>query len=786
MDAQPALSPGARVDDYRVESILGRGSFGITYLVTDVKLGLRLALKEYLPPGRLRREASGVLSVVAHGQRRAFRQGLDQFLAEGRVIAGLDHPNVVRVVRHFEALGTAYLAMSYYEGEPLHALLRRGGVFDAEEIRALALPLLDALEYLHDNGVTHRDIKPANVYVTREGRPILLDFGAARVVAAQGDALHRIGSEGYAAWEQFNTDQATGPWTDVYGLAATLYRLMTGDTPVASTQRRASLLNGEPDPLPPLTVAHGGAGAESLRRAITHGLEIEPGQRPQTASAWRTAFEGADPDPSLVARRGKDAETEWLPKLLAAAFVVLLLAALAWLLLGDPSPVPGEVPAPVVQAAPALAADADSWSQAVKADSAEAYRAYLDAFPQGINAADALEQLAFFDEEAWKTAEKSHSLAAYRDYLDAFPDGRYQVEARARADALQAVADSDDRAWAEARTARTAVAVDDYLATFPEGRHAAEARDLGAEIEREARDQQAFTAAQQIHRREAYQAYLDAFADGAYVAEALSALDELTLRPGKVFSDCPSCPRMVVVPPGSFQQGSGDDMPLARSNEQPLRTVRFATPFAMGVHEVTFEQWDACVAAGKCRSQAVDNGWGRGRRPVMMVTWHDARDYASWLSAVTGQNYDLPSESQWEYAARAGQAGDWIGGSASEVCTYANIAGAESGFPWRHTACADPFSAGTATVGYFSPNAFGVHDMIGNVAEWTRDCLNLSYLDAPTDGSAWSQGMCASRLTRGGSWFSGSEQLRLPARFNLKAGERNDFTGFRVVRRVEP
>jgi formylglycine-generating enzyme required for sulfatase activity len=169
-----------------------------------------------------------------------------------------------------------------------------------------------------------------------------------------------------------------------------------------------------------------------------------------------------------------------------------------------------------------------------------------------------------------------------------------------------------------------------------------------------------------------------------------------------------------------------------------------------------------------------------------MVSWNDAQEFTSWLSQRTGQAYSLPSESQWEYVARAGEEGDWIGGDMTRVCDFANIAGAESGFRWQHENCADPAAIETLPVGSLKANAFGVHDVVGNVAEWTLDCMNLSYLDAPADGSAWGRGICNSRMTRGGSWFTGSRDVRLPARFNLKNGDRNDFTGFRVVRRVEP
>jgi formylglycine-generating enzyme required for sulfatase activity len=169
-----------------------------------------------------------------------------------------------------------------------------------------------------------------------------------------------------------------------------------------------------------------------------------------------------------------------------------------------------------------------------------------------------------------------------------------------------------------------------------------------------------------------------------------------------------------------------------------------------------------------------------------MVSWNDAQEYVSWLSRKTGQSYSLPSESQWEYFARAGEESDWLGGAADGICAYANIAGSESGFRWQHPDCPDSAAMETLPVGSLQANAFGLHDVIGNVAEWTLDCMNLSYLDAPADGSAWGRGICSSRMTRGGSWFTGTREIRLPARFNLKNGDRNDFTGFRVVRKIDP
>lgn len=242
---------------------------------------------------------------------------------------------------------------------------------------------------------------------------------------------------------------------------------------------------------------------------------------------------------------------------------------------------------------------------------------------------------------------------------------------------------------------------------------------------------------------------------------------------------------MMVIPAGSFWQGSDEDAPLALKKETPRRMVTLAEPFAISVFEITFEQWDRCVADGGCSNRPGDNGWGRAKRPVIMVSWNDAQEYVAWLSQESGQSYSLPSESQWEYAARAGEESDWPEGDPARVCQFANVAGGESGFRWQHADCADGVAIETLPVGSLRPNAFGLYDTIGNVSEWTLDCMNLSYLDAPADGSAWSRGICSSRMTRGGSWFTGTREIRLPARFNLKNGDRNDFTGFRVVRKID-
>ncbi len=175
-------------------------------------------------------------------------------------------------------------------------------------------------------------------------------------------------------------------------------------------------------------------------------------------------------------------------------------------------------------------------------------------------------------------------------------------------------------------------AIDGYLATWPAGQHGDEARALRQALQDEINDRRAFEAARNLNTIAAYQSYVDAFPGGGSVAAALEAIDDLTLRPGKTFRDCADCPTMVVVPAGSFWQGSDESNPQVLKMETPRRMVTIAEPFAVGVFEVTLAQWDDCVAAGGCSTRPGDNGWGRDARPVIMVSWNDAVEFTTWLS----------------------------------------------------------------------------------------------------------------------------------------------------------
>ena len=307
--------------NYLIGRVLGRpGGFGVTYLGWDQHLARRVAIKEFLP-----RELAGrgpdQVTVVPHSQEDAevFRHGLAQFQREARTLAQLDHPNIVRVMQVLEANGTAYLVMEYYEGLTLaEYLTSKGERLPAEDALALLRPMLDGLAAVHAKGFLHRDIKPQNVYLARTEhggtRPILLDFGAARqAVGERSQSVSILGTPGYAPFEQYNSRDQQGTWTDVYAAAAVLYRMVTGATPPPSGDRMAGA---------PLRPATSFGVPAALSEALDRALALAPGERPQTlqaliATLWPITGPEPPPPPPPPTPENKRVVWPWVLLLLA-------------------------------------------------------------------------------------------------------------------------------------------------------------------------------------------------------------------------------------------------------------------------------------------------------------------------------------------------------------------------------------------------------------------------------------------------------------------------------------
>jgi formylglycine-generating enzyme required for sulfatase activity len=253
-----------------------------------------------------------------------------------------------------------------------------------------------------------------------------------------------------------------------------------------------------------------------------------------------------------------------------------------------------------------------------------------------------------------------------------------------------------------------------------------------------------------------------------------TAEQERALKPGEPFKECSDekyCPEMVVVPAGEFMMGSPDDEKLRYDDEGPRHAVKVGQRFAVSKFEVTFEQWDSCVAHGDC-DRLGDKVFGGGRHPVINVSWDDAMRYVGWLSKLTGQNYRLLSEAEWEYAARAGTTTPYsFDGDETALGDYA----------WYDKNSNNR----THPVGEKTANAFGLFDMHGNVWEWVEDCYE-SYKRTPVDGSAWTKGDCGFRVVRGGSWRNDPRILRSAHRGGFNTDYRYVHLGFRVARTLTP
>jgi formylglycine-generating enzyme required for sulfatase activity len=299
-----------------------------------------------------------------------------------------------------------------------------------------------------------------------------------------------------------------------------------------------------------------------------------------------------------------------------------------------------------------------------------------------------------------------------------------------------------------------------------------------------------------------------------FLATALSALAQSptgTVKPGDSFKDCDVCPEMVIVPAGSFRMGSRKSEKGRDDNEGPEHAVKIARPFALGKFEVTVDQFAAFVKDGGRDMGSSCDVWqdgkwamrpGRswqdpgfpqsGTHPVTCVSWDDAQAYAAWLARKTGKVYRLPSEAEWEYAARAGTTTRYsFGDDEKDLCRYGNggdqkaaseVPGANT---WKVLPCSDGH-AYTAPAGSFPANAFGLFDVHGNVWEWTEDCWHDSYARAPADGSAWNARGCKTRVLRGGSWGYPPVYLRSAARGMIGADYRYVNVGIRVAATLAP
>jgi serine/threonine protein kinase len=308
-DAFPDGLPNKfRLHWYVLERVLGQGGFGITYLAHDTNLDRAVAIKEYLPNEAALRRSDSSVRPRTEALAERYRWGLERFIGEAQTLAHFDHPNIVRVHAVFEANDTAYMVMRFEEGDNLGQILEQRGTLPEPELLRILLPILDGLQIVHDAKFIHRDIKPENIHIRHDGSPVLLDFGSARQSLNRTHTMTILVARGYAPLEQYYGDSDTqGPWTDIYSLAATCYRAMTGSAPADALERIKGVLGSVREVLTPAADIARGRYSAHLLRAIDHALELNEKDRPQSIAEWRREIVGnTEPERFSVAQLKND------------------------------------------------------------------------------------------------------------------------------------------------------------------------------------------------------------------------------------------------------------------------------------------------------------------------------------------------------------------------------------------------------------------------------------------------------------------------------------------------
>ncbi len=299
-DHLSALQPGARLHTYTIGAILGAGGFGITYKAREDITNRDVAIKEYLPTAFAVRDRDGAtVRPLSEGAARDFEWGLERFREEAKLLISFRHPNIVPVLAYFEANGTGYLVMAFQDGASLGEALRNAPTLSQAQVLQFMVPLLDGVENVHRHNFLHRDIKPENIFIRSDGTPVLLDFGAARqALGEHSKAFTTLLTEGYAPFEQYAGTGNQGPWSDIYALAAVMFRCLAGKSPVEAPRRAVAKLRGIADPMAQDFAELRNRVSSDLAFAIEAAMRVVEQERPQSIAAFRELI--VSPAPAAI------------------------------------------------------------------------------------------------------------------------------------------------------------------------------------------------------------------------------------------------------------------------------------------------------------------------------------------------------------------------------------------------------------------------------------------------------------------------------------------------------
>ncbi|MGB5063098.1 MAG: SUMF1/EgtB/PvdO family nonheme iron enzyme [Candidatus Competibacter sp.] len=817
-----------------LHDLSGRGRIWLVRIVmpgskgSDGADGDFRAIKLFLPAGSLSgSRESGRDERALRADLIGLRAYLTKIRARVEQAAKLAHPNIAGIEgwRH-GADGWAFAEMEYIDhrqGHTFGQLLREQGQngLPWETVLQWLSPVAAALDYAREeHRLPHQHLDPNMVFFTHQGEIKLLGFGLASEPREPRSVLFNTGGSAGEPDAEGVVESATASIAfrrDVYALALLVYQSLAGRSAYEAQE------GGSPNlvPRPPGLVDD---AWRVLRRGLAYPSELCPTEAGQFINALDAAQR-----PTVVTHPGLSSvlSPRWM---LAAGLGLAAVVAIIWLITrphgapksGQPEQVATgetiretEAPVPAGTLTTSLyeaesATDLRAFEAAGRVNTLLAYRFYLQRCPrcgyekearkaildletqQKIGElkakfemlAQGLEQESDGGQEGDQALVPLNALAKLTPDDPFIADGRRRVvlvwTARARASLDRSELD-EARKWLKKLEAMQPLPPE--LVELTRKLEEVEAMDKARRL-----DANVFATAQRANTREAYWAYLDRCAPACgHRAEAETALARLTPNNPLIrdrLNDGSQGPEMVVIPAGGFLMGSPTNE-KGRYSDEPLHSVRMAKPFAIGKYEVLFHEYDR-FATATGRPLPPDQGWGRSRRPVINVGWRDAVAYAGWLSQQTGQRYRLPTEAEWEYAARAGtKTSRYWGNNPDHGCAYANAAdldGKRIFVGWTVMNCHDG-EIYTAPVGSYRSNDFGLHDMAGNVLEWTCSLYSEDNTQAPAQ-SCEEPAVDRQFVVRGGSWNDEPRNVRSADRHRSDPDFRDYFLGFRLVREL--
>ena len=835
-------------ENARILELVFEDPFYIVYSGESTASGAKIGLTEYYPADLVARAPTGDVLLRSLELQDLFNLGRDRFIAEARALSALRHPALLRFDGVESDHGTVLALHAPEEGQSVTNFIKASKQpLPQETMDSVVKYLASALELMHSRNLIHANITPDAILLRPEPLLVRFG-GARCFLAARMRKVNLAVTPGYSAPElHFSDEKAHGPLCDIFSLAAVLYFFVTGRHPInvlargmghtmppatsLPTQKfRPQFLEAidtglelEPERRPQSMKAFGemllGTPEKKVLEITQPAFQMaaglaespqvhaapsaKPSAPPPSGSPSPAAKAAPKPSASIPPDESDDDEDELddsqggfgMGKLLAfAAAVVLLVSAGLWLLEGQFRKQPDHSSQlDPGKAAPSLAAPdrAATQDQTSQTDDRERSATTRPPEQNPVKPAPAEpDTRAPALPQAGPQTRPSEPFARRPPASESFAPPSNAANRKPRAPEPPAKA-SDENPKVEEESPSNAPAIGPTreaevpkpetkkfeAAPFPEP-SAKRSPDFSAvEPAPSAKQSREATIDQLLKKGDSgavapplspeKPAPENTPAKAAKLEPTPSPLTEASASSpaGYKFKDCDFCPPLVVVPNGEFNMGSNE-----HPHEKPTHKVRISRPFAIGQYEVTYAEWDRCVETGACRYRPERQGLPDDA--IGNLSWDDAATYLKWLSEKTGQVYRLPSEAEWEYAARAGSGKRfWWGdeaGSGKANCSD----------------CGSGTNGQPAAVGSYTPNAFGLYDTAGNVAEWVQDCWNESYLGAPVDGSAWMKGNCGLHGLRGGSFGNKATYVRSSSRFRYDSDVRYEANGFRVLREL--